>query len=62
MPKKKKVTRKDKRPIIKLMCTHCNEYVVTTRKNPINTPDRVEIKKFCPNAKCKGRFVFKETK
>ena len=60
MPKKKKVTHKDKRPITKLMCTNCKQFVTTTRKNPINTPDRLELKKFCPI--CKATKTFKETK
>lgn len=60
MPIKAKVAKKDKRPITKLMCENCKHYVVTTRKNPTNTPDRLDLKKYCPV--CKGRHNFKETK
>jgi len=58
--KKKKVTRKVKRPIIKLMCTECKRASYSTRKNPKNTPDRLERIKFCTI--CKKRTPHKETK
>lgn len=60
MPIKAKVAKKDKRPIIKMICENCKTYVVTTRKNMANTPDRLERQKYCP--RCKARFAFKETK
>ncbi|AKM84750.1 TPA: 50S ribosomal protein L33 [Patescibacteria group bacterium] len=60
MAKKGKVTRKVKRPIIKLMCTVCKRASYSTRKNPKNTPDRLERSKFCTI--CKKRTPHKETK
>jgi large subunit ribosomal protein L33 len=60
MPIKAKVAKKDKRPIIKLMCENCKDYVKNSRKNPTNTPDRMNLVKYCP--RCRGRHAFKETK
>lgn len=60
MPKKGKITKKIKRPIIKLMCTVCGQGFYSTRKNPTNTPDRLERQKFC-NV-CKKTTAHKETK
>jgi large subunit ribosomal protein L33 len=60
---------KGTRIIITLECTECrtnsekrssgvNRY--TTKKNRRNTPDRLEIKKFCPN--CNRHTLHKELK
>jgi len=57
---KKKASHKDKRPIIKLMCSECKQTVYNTRKNPTNTPDRISIKKYCKV--CHKHILFKETK
>jgi large subunit ribosomal protein L33 len=60
MPKKKKTSRKDKRPLTKLLCGECKQIFYMTRKNPTNTPDRLVLKKFCKV--CKKQTDFKETK
>jgi len=60
MAVKKKVSRKDKRPIIRLMCEECKQQVYTTRKNPHNTPDRLILKKYCKT--CRKHVAFKETR
>jgi len=60
MPAKAKITKKVKRPIIKMMCTVCKQHVISTRKNPTNTPDRLVRQKFCPV--CKKTTEHKETK
>jgi len=60
MANKKKITKKVKRPIIKLMCEECKQSYYSTRKNPTNTPDRMLIKKFC--ATCRKTTQHKETK
>ena len=39
----------DIRPGITLACTECKERNYITTKNRRNTPDRLELKKFCPN-------------
>lgn len=39
---------KDKRPIIKLRSTEGTGYVYVTRKNKINTRERLEIRKYDP--------------
>lgn len=38
----------DIRPGITLACTECKERNYITTKNRRNTPDRLELKKFCP--------------
>ncbi len=36
------------RVTIHLQCTDCNRINYTTSKNRRNTPDRLELKKYCP--------------
>ncbi|MFH1088246.1 MAG: 50S ribosomal protein L33 [Patescibacteria group bacterium] len=60
MAVKKKVSRKDKRPIIKLMCEECKQGVYRSRKNPINTPDRMKLNKYCKV--CRKHTPHKEAK
>ena len=43
-----------------LTCTVCKEQNYRTSKNVKNTPERMELKKFCP--KCKTHTVHKEEK
>jgi len=38
----------DIRPKITLACTECKERNYITKKNRRNTPDRLEMMKFCP--------------
>ena len=58
--KKKGGSKKDKRPIIKLMCEECKQSYYSTRKNPTNSPDRLTRKKFCKT--CRKQTTHKETK
>ena len=44
----------DIRPKITLACTECKERNYITKKNRRNDPDRLEIKKFCPNCGREG--------
>jgi len=60
MAVKKKTSKKVKRPIIKLMCEKCKQSYYSSRKNPTNTPDRINLKKFC--ATCRIHTLHKETK
>jgi large subunit ribosomal protein L33 len=60
MADKKGGSRKIKRPLMKMICGTCKDTTVRTRKNPTNTPDRLELKKFCK--RCKTHQIFKETK
>lgn len=60
MAKEKGGSRKNKRPIIKLMCEGCKQSFYSTRKNPINSPDRLIRKKFCKT--CRAHKPHKETK
>ena len=57
---KKKASRKVKRPIIRLMCEECKRGYYSSRKNPTNTPDRINLKKFCKF--CRKQTIHKETK
>ncbi len=46
--------------IITLACTDCKRRNYSTTKNKRNTPDRVELKKYCPF--CRKHTVHKEIK
>ena len=65
---------KGTRIIVTLKCTECNTSITqtetqsrtskqiayTTKKNRRNTPDRIELRKFCP--KCNRHTLHKEIK
>jgi len=36
------------RTLVAMNCTECKAYTYNTEKNRRNTPDRIELKKFCP--------------
>ncbi|MFZ2259872.1 LSU ribosomal protein L33P [Luteococcus japonicus] len=50
----------DIRPKITLACTECKERNYITKKNRRNSPDRLELKKFCP--KCSSHTAHRETR
>ncbi|WP_040284746.1 50S ribosomal protein L33 [Tessaracoccus massiliensis] len=50
----------DVRPIITLACTECKERNYVTKKNRRNTPDRLDLKKFCP--RCRTHQTHRETR
>ena len=50
----------DKRPPIRLACEECKERNYITTKNKTNTPDRIELKKYC--RRCRRHTPHKETR
>ncbi len=48
------------RDIITLACNDCKNRNYTTTKNKKTTPDKLELKKFCPS--CRKHTGHKETK
>ena len=50
----------DARAQVSMKCTVCGYVRRTIEKNKKNTPDKLEIKKYCP--KCKKSQTFKESK
>ena len=46
------VAATDVRPKITLACQECKHRNYITRKNRRNDPDRLELKKYCPNCRC----------
>src|SRR5260370_22804890 len=46
------VAATDVRPKITLACQECKHRNYITRKNRRNDPDRLDLKKFCPNRRC----------
>jgi len=40
--------KSEKRKIIGLVCEACGQRHYYTTKNTMNTPDKVELKKYCP--------------
>jgi len=39
------------RELVKLVCTECGEENYHTTKNKRTTPDRLELKKYCPRSR-----------
>ncbi|MQY06153.1 50S ribosomal protein L33 [Actinomadura sp. RB68] len=54
------VAATDVRPKITLACQECKHRNYITRKNRRNDPDRLEIKKYCPN--CRTHRAHRETR
>ena len=50
----------DVRPKITLACEECKERNYITKKNRRNTPDRLELKKFC--SRCRKSTTHRETR
>ena len=50
----------DVRPKIILACSECKERNYITKKNRRNTPDRLELQKFCP--RCRKSTLHRETR
>jgi LSU ribosomal protein L33P len=50
----------DVRPKITLACAECKERNYITRKNRRNTPDRLELKKYC--SRCRKTTTHRETR
>lgn len=48
------------RVTVTLECTECKQRNYTTTKNKRNTPDRMELKKYCKF--CRKHTLHKETK
>ena len=48
------------REIITLACTQCKDRNYSSMKNKRNTPDKVELSKYC--RRCNDHTVHKETK
>jgi large subunit ribosomal protein L33 len=42
------MAKNTKRKIIGLVCSVCGQRHYYSRKNEQNTPDKIELKKFCP--------------
>ena len=50
----------DVRPKITMACQECKHRNYITKKNRRNDPDRMELKKFCPN--CRHHTAHRETR
>ena len=48
------------RTLVTLACTECKRRNYTTNKNKANTPDRMELKKYC--RWCRKHTVHRETR
>ncbi|WP_432285848.1 50S ribosomal protein L33 [Parafannyhessea umbonata] len=48
------------RTLVTLACTECKRRNYTTKKNKANTPDRMELKKYCPW--CHKHTLHRETR
>jgi large subunit ribosomal protein L33 len=54
------VAATDVRPKITLACQECKHRNYITKKNRRNDPDRLDLKKFCPN--CRKHTDHRETR
>ena len=54
------MAKNENRRFVEIQCTECKKYIRPTSKNVKNTPDRLEMKKFCPS--CKKHVQSKEKK
>ena len=54
------MAKNENRNFVTLRCTVCGEELRTTSKNKKNTPDRLEVKKYCK--KCRKHQTAKEKK
>ena len=54
------MAKNENRNYVELKCPVCGTFIRPTNKNKKNTPDRLEISKFCPT--CKKHVDFKEKK
>jgi len=54
------VAATDVRPKISLACQECKHRNYITRKNRRNDPDRMDLKKYCPN--CRKHQPHRETR
>ena len=48
------------RTLVTLACTECKRRNYTTKKNKTNTPDRIELKKYC--SWCGHHTLHRETR
>jgi len=54
------MAKKGKRPEFRLECSECKSQNYRTNKNVVNTPDRLELNKYCRT--CRKYTLHKETK
>ncbi|HUW21619.1 MAG TPA: 50S ribosomal protein L33 [Candidatus Bathyarchaeia archaeon] len=53
------MAKKGPRQISALVCTVCKSQNYVTEKNKVNTPDKLELKKYC--RRCRKHTIHKET-
>ena len=54
------MAKNENRQFFGLKCSRCGKQIRPSIKNKKNTPDKMEMKKYCPT--CHQVTVFKETK
>jgi len=54
------MAKNENRQFVGLKCSRCGRQIRPTNKNKKNTPDKLELNKYCPN--CKQVTAFKEVK
>lgn len=54
------MAKKGPRQIIGLICTECKSQNYITEKNKVNTPGKIQLKKFCRH--CRKHTKHRETK
>lgn len=54
------MAKKGPRQIYGLKCSECNAFNYITERNKVNTPDKLELSKYCK--RCRKHTVHKEAK
>jgi len=54
------MAKKAVRMVVTLACTECGERNYTSEKNRRNSPNRLELNKYCP--RCRDHQLHRETK
>jgi large subunit ribosomal protein L33 len=56
------MAKKADRLVIYLECTECKAHRYTTQKNKRNDPARLELRKFCPDSRCRSHKTYRESR
>lgn len=53
------MAKKEQRALVALVCTVCKSQNYVTKRNTLNTPEKLSLRKYCPH--CKKHQIHKES-
>lgn len=56
------MAKKRARELIAFVCSECGQQNYISEKNKLNTQEKLELRKFCNNPKCRKVTIQRETK